>query len=1501
MKTRRIGRWHTCAIVFAAMVAASVSWAVEVTPEQATTAAGNWIKRGPARVKSKFRSTAAKATVTSRDSSGRVLYHAVNLEGGGFVVTSGDTRLTPVVAFSDTGCYRDDKDNPLYVLLQAGRANAVASLNAATNKEGVSNGRSAAESEWRSLLSDQQERVSNSTGSASSVSVVYVDKLIKTKWGQDSWDGYVDGPSVFNYSTPNNYVCGCVATVGAQIMRFWQYPTAEIPQFSNACAVDDSPVTRYSIAGAFNWANMPLSAETTPTVTEAQKEAIGMLTYNVGVAVGMSWHSGSSGASPFALPNALETRFGYQSGGIFVQFDAYLPLGYTARAEALRNALYASLDAGMPVCVSIQGSVSGHAVIADGYGSILGTSYTHLNMGWAGIDDAWYDLSDALPGPGTSTYSVIDGLVFNIHPTEKGDVISGRVWSSGGANLAGATVTLRDSSDNLIGTTTTSESGVYSFRVTTTGKYYLKATYNSVSSDSTEVNMSALNSSGTYDMGGFVGNKWGVNLKVETAVMADAYDPGDDTAAGGTPLTPTDVEQTHGPHTLSATDSQDFFRIEMTSGTKYVFESTGGGGLLGELFSSASADPGSCVTYSSTGAVGNNFKIEYFPPSDGTYYLRVSGYGESVYSLKYSALALSTPSTYLRVEGYYPSVNCTLGSEAINFMSKIDCDGGWTVSVDDTSWVTLTTDCGVGDGYFYFSLPENTGYNRSCVFTVTAGSFTAYKYLTQYGPLGADPRKTVTFNANGGSVSPTTRTVESGASVGALPTPTRDGWTFTGWFTEVTGGTPVSAATQVTEDVTYYAQWTLDPDAFDPGDDSAAGGTLLTPTTTEQTHGPHKLSSTDLYDFFRVSMTAGTTYVFETTGSSDTIGDLYSSTAANDESLVATHDDIDIDHDNRNFRIEYTPTVSQIYYLRVKAFNNSDASYSLKYSCNASAPVQNTVTFNANGGSVSPTTRTVASGASVGTLPTPTRTGWTFTGWFTAETGGTQVSAATQVTRDVTYYAQWTTSSDAFDPGDDTAAGGTLLTPTTTEQTHGPHTLSSTDLNDFFRISMTAGVTYVFEATGSSDTIGELYSSTAANDGSLVVSHDDIDIAHDNRNFRIEYTPTVSQTYYLRVKAFNDANASYSLKYSCSASAPVQNTVTFNANGGSVSPTTRTVASGASVGTLPTPTRTGWTFTGWFTALTGGTQVSAATQVTRDVTYYAQWTQNPGPDTPTPVDPGPDTPTPVDPEPGPSCYAALDAAEIVAPYEAPKAVTLQGVAYSGCGVAGVIELKLGKVNARKHTSKVSGSVTMLNGKKYTITAVTLAGVDGSAPIDVSLNVKSLGTMAVTIGGRQFAGSLSGWHVQSANVGGNWTRSGAEVYVDMTSATLPDGVLEDLLPDGEPVVASGGKWKFAKAASVKWAKPKRGAPEPDIFDEASGKGLIVDTSAGKTNLSGLKLTYTPKKGTFKGSFKMYALQGSGRTTKLKKYTVNVNGIVVDGVGYGTATCKSPSFSCPVTVE
>ena len=67
-------------------------------------------------------------------------------------------------------------------------------------------------------------------------------------------------------------------------------------------------------------------------------------------------------------------------------------------------------------------------------------------------------------------------------------------------------------------------------------------------------------------------------------------------------------------------------------------------------------------------------------------------------------------------------------------------------------------------------------------------------------------------------------------------------------------------------------------------------------------------------------------------------------------------------------------------------------------------------------------------------------------------------------------------------------------------------------------------------------------------------------------------------------------------------------TVTWNANGGSVSPTTTTKQYGTALGTLPTPTYAGHNFGGWYTAASGGTQISATTTVTNDVTYYAHWT-----------------------------------------------------------------------------------------------------------------------------------------------------------------------------------------------------------------------------------------------------------------------------------------------------
>ena len=70
--------------------------------------------------------------------------------------------------------------------------------------------------------------------------------------------------------------------------------------------------------------------------------------------------------------------------------------------------------------------------------------------------------------------------------------------------------------------------------------------------------------------------------------------------------------------------------------------------------------------------------------------------------------------------------------------------------------------------------------------------------------------------------------------------------------------------------------------------------------------------------------------------------------------------------------------------------------------------------------------------------------------------------------------------------------------------------------------------------------------------------------------------------------------------------------VSFNANGGNVSQTAKEVIYGEAYGTLPTPSRTGYSFNGWYTAVTGGTKIAADTTVSvaSDHTLYAQWTPN---------------------------------------------------------------------------------------------------------------------------------------------------------------------------------------------------------------------------------------------------------------------------------------------------
>ena len=66
----------------------------------------------------------------------------------------------------------------------------------------------------------------------------------------------------------------------------------------------------------------------------------------------------------------------------------------------------------------------------------------------------------------------------------------------------------------------------------------------------------------------------------------------------------------------------------------------------------------------------------------------------------------------------------------------------------------------------------------------------------------------ITLNPNGGSISESELSVNIGSTYGSLPTPTRDGYAFTGWYTDAENGDEITNDTKVIENLsTLYAHW----------------------------------------------------------------------------------------------------------------------------------------------------------------------------------------------------------------------------------------------------------------------------------------------------------------------------------------------------------------------------------------------------------------------------------------------------------------------------------------------------------------------------------------------------------------------------------------------------------------------------------------------------------------------------------------------------------------------
>ena len=307
--------------------------------------------------------------------------------------------------------------------------------------------------------------------------------------------------------------------------------------------------------------------------------------------------------------------------------------------------------------------------------------------------------------------------------------------------------------------------------------------------------------------------------------------------------------------------------------------------------------------------------------------------------------------------------------------------------------------------------PTRTGYTFDGWYTSSSGgskvtSSTAFtntsnKYLYAHWDANS---YTLTANANGGSIPSTsgwsgtgtksTKSVDYDSSYGTLPTPTRTGYTFDGWYDASSGGNKVTSSTKMTTlGETIYAHWTANGYTLTM---NANGGSIS--SNSNWTGSGSSVTKTVKYDsqygtLPTSSNISRTGYTFDNWWTSGSGGSrVYTTTVMNSTSGATIY-------------AHWTPNIYKITLDKQSGSGGTNEIY-LKY---------NTAWCSNSSGT-----------ATITSITKPTRTGYTFGGYYTDKNGaGTQIiNASGSITGSKTYiasadtlYAKWTanTYSIVFD------------------------------------------------------------------------------------------------------------------------------------------------------------------------------------------------------------------------------------------------------------------------------------------------------------------------------------------------------------------------------------------------------------------------------------------------------------------------------------------------------
>ncbi|MBN2703619.1 MAG: C10 family peptidase, partial [Pontiellaceae bacterium] len=336
--------------------AVSLVQAATLPPELAVENARLWMKENPVMSAVAERS----ATVSIFPDSGDYSVYVVNLAPGGYLVLNSDDRLLPVVAFSPEGQadLTDDPQNTFRELLLCH-----------------------VEKSAQMLASGVLPKLSRMDDAPTEL----FGPFLETTW--DQTDPYnllcppvSGGLSGYDGRAP----VGCVPTAYGQILNYHRWPVHGQKEYSY---VDNegSVTGEHSavFADDFDWGSMLSVYGASNSV--ASEAAVSELMVELGVIAEEEYEVDGSAASISLVAKRLDD---------YLYFE---PATWHSNRVELLPSLEADLRAGFPCLVSLPNIA--HVIVADGLEVLGGTTYYHLNYGWGGSHNSWYNVDSVYDGP----------------------------------------------------------------------------------------------------------------------------------------------------------------------------------------------------------------------------------------------------------------------------------------------------------------------------------------------------------------------------------------------------------------------------------------------------------------------------------------------------------------------------------------------------------------------------------------------------------------------------------------------------------------------------------------------------------------------------------------------------------------------------------------------------------------------------------------------------------------------------------------------------------------------------------------------------------------------------------------------------------------------------------------------------------------------------------------------------------------------------------------------